>query len=478
MIVPLALAVPIALAAASSRLGPPVVAVLVLPLLLPPIVVAALWTLLYSPAAGPLAAVSLPSPDFLGDPHLALPSLFAAWLWSVLGIGTLLLYAALRRLGREWDEVAAVEGAGPLWRLAHITLPALRPALVVTAAVNAALALQVFDLVFAVTGGGPGNATMLLPLEVYGRTFGGREAQGAAAAVLEATLGVLIAGLALAAWRRVESFAGEPGERRTRWGGFIAVPVGVAVMLPPLWLLPLALAPGRIAAIDGPALSRPTLANFGGVMALGLGGALIRSAELAAIAVAGILILGYPAAFVLAERTVPRNVRRAALVLLVVGLFQGTSAILPPLFSLLIAFHLLDSVWGIALPEIAQGLPFAVLVIWGILVGIPREIGESAEVDGAGPLCRLAAISLPQARPALAVAAVWAFAQSWNAYLLPLIVAQGVTITTVPIFLAGLIGRSDTEYGLLAAGSLIAVLPTLAAFLLLRGGRGVAAVLR
>ncbi|HZU13649.1 MAG TPA: ABC transporter permease subunit [Chloroflexota bacterium] len=478
VLVPTALALPIALAVARGRPGPLIPAVLILPLLLPPIVVAALWTLLYSPAAGPLAVTSLPSPDFLGDPRLALPSLFVAWLWSVLGIGALLLYAGLTRIGREWGEGAEVEGAGPLWRLIHITLPALRPVIAVTAAVNAALALQVFDLIFAVTGGGPGNATMLLPLEVYGRVFGGRPAQGDAAAALEAALGVALALAAAGAWGRSESFGGEPPERRSALGAILAAVAAVIAMLPILWLVPISLAPGRSALLGGIDVSRPTLSNLSGVLTLGLGGALAESAVLALIAVAGVLVLSYPAAFALAERTFPRQLRLAALALLVIGLFQGTSAILPPLFSLLISLGLLDSVWGIVLPEIAQALPLAVLVIWGMLRQMPREIGESAEVDGAGPWRRLVAISLPQARPALIVAGVWAFATSWNAYLLPLIVSQGVTITTVPTFLAGLIGRSDTQYGLLAAGSLIAVLPVVAAALLLRSARAVAGVLR
>src|SRR4029077_3114091 len=111
---------------------------------------------------------------WLGDPGLALKALFVAWAWASVGIGSLILSAGLRTIGREYLDVARLEGGGPLWRLCHVTLPGMRRSIAVALLVNVALAAQVFDLVFVTTGGGPGNATMILPLDMYGRAFGGR----------------------------------------------------------------------------------------------------------------------------------------------------------------------------------------------------------------------------------------------------------------------------------------------------------------
>jgi raffinose/stachyose/melibiose transport system permease protein len=80
----------------------------------------------------------------------------------------------------------------------------------------------------------------------------------------------------------------------------------------------------------------------------------------------------------------------------------------------------------------------------------------------------MVSIALPLARPALYVAAIWAFVASWNEYLLPTVVSQDGSLQTVPTLLATFIGKYDTQFGLLAAGSLMAMLPTVVIYLTLR----------
>src|SRR5207245_2675202 len=99
-----------------------------------------------------------------------------------------ILSAGLQGISREWREIALLEGAGTLWRFRHVILPGIRRALIVVALINAALGSGVFDLLFVTTGGGPGYATTVVPLEVYGRAFGGHVGQGAAAACVQFAL--------------------------------------------------------------------------------------------------------------------------------------------------------------------------------------------------------------------------------------------------------------------------------------------------
>jgi ABC-type glycerol-3-phosphate transport system permease component len=93
---------------------------------------------------------------------------------------------------------------------------------------------------------------------------------------------------------------------------------------------------------------------------------------------------------------------------------------------------------------------------------------EAAEVDGAGPIRQLLSVAAPLIAPALAAVGIWSFVSSWNEYLLPLLVAQDGSIGTVPGLLATFVGRNDTEVGLLAAGTLLSMAPSLLIFLLLR----------
>jgi ABC-type glycerol-3-phosphate transport system permease component len=92
----------------------------------------------------------------------------------------------------------------------------------------------------------------------------------------------------------------------------------------------------------------------------------------------------------------------------------------------------------------------------------------------------LTRVALPLARPTIAAVAVWAFVTSWNQYLLPTVVSQDGSLQTVPTLLGTFLGRYNTAYGPLAAGSAIAILPTLllVAALRLQGGRGLQRALR
>lgn len=484
-LIPTGLGLALALAArqARSRGGAP--AALLVPALLPATVVAAVWVLVYSPVTGPLnsglraAGLGTLAADWLGDPHLALLALFVAWLWSSLGPGTLLMWAALGSIDEEYYLLARVEGAGALRRFYHVTLPGVKRARALAFVINAALAAQVFDLVFVTTGGGPGYATVLLPIDMYGRAFGGATGQGAAVATIQVVWGLLLA-LLFARAARGEGLPalGEPARRdagalrrRIPWivplWGIIAV-----FLLPLLWLAVAAVEPARDFALSGARhvfqLHSWTGASFTAAWNAGMGGALVTSLLLAGGVVAATLLLSTPAAFALAYLARARVWRFAVLGVLLLGLLQPVPVLIIPLFALLHGLDLLNTPWGILLPEIAQALPFGVLVLWAAFRGEPAEILQAAEVDGASPLQCLLRVGVPLARPMLAAVAIWAFVTSWNQYLLPTVVSQDGSLQTVPMLLGTFLGRYNTAYGSLAAGTALAIMPTLLVILALR----------
>lgn len=477
-ILPTGLGLALGLAMRRTRARGSALSALFVPALLPATVVAALWVLVYSPISGLLNTVlrscglgALAS-DWLGDPHLALGALFVAWLWSSVGVGTLLFWSALSTIDHEYYLLARSEGAGPLWRFRHVTLPGLSQAGGVAVLVNAALAAQVFDLVFVTTGGGPGYATMLLPIDMYGRAFGGFTGQGAAVACLQVAFGVILAALALLLGRRggtlqlgeAESGSGDRERGRTGWSTVVWSAVGL-LLLPLLWLMVAAVEPSRDFALSGgwriSDLRSWTGANFAAAWNAGMGGAMATSLLLALTVVAVTLLLSTPAAFALAWLIRARVWRFGILGALMLGLVQPIPVLIIPLFTLLHDFGLLNTPWGILLPEIAQTLPFGVLLLWVAFRGEPVEVLHAAEVDGASPFQRLAHVALPLARPTLAAVAIWAFVTSWNQYLLPTVVSQDGSLQTVPTLLGTFLGRYNTAYGPLAAGSALAILPTL-----------------
>ncbi|MEQ4718282.1 carbohydrate ABC transporter permease [Nonomuraea sp. B19D2] len=129
----------------------------------------------------------------------------------------------------------------------------------------------------------------------------------------------------------------------------------------------------------------------------------------------------------------------------------------------LLHVNLIGTYAGMILPVGAWG--FSILVMTEFMKEVPVELEEAARIDGASELRIFATIIVPLCRPALGVIGVFGFTMIWDQYLLPLIVAPESSMWTLPIALRSL--RSDEEVGIgvLLAASLLALLPSIIAFL-------------
>ncbi len=128
-----------------------------LPWALPTVVAALVWRFLFEGAGG--------ASSWFADPVLAWVPILLADVWKTTPFVALLLLAGLQGIDPELQEAARVDGAGSWQCLRHVTLPLLRPAIVVAVVFRALDAFRVFDLIFVLTGGGPGTATE--PIALY-----------------------------------------------------------------------------------------------------------------------------------------------------------------------------------------------------------------------------------------------------------------------------------------------------------------------
>ena len=148
----------------------------ILPIVLAPVVVGLFWrTLVLAPDFGLVDMVSkalgMGSHNWLGDPQLALISVIAIHTWQWTPFAFLVLLASLSTLPPDLFEAARLDRASSWQRFVHITLPLVRPAIVVVVIMRAMTALSAFAAIFAATGGGPGSATEILNLYAYRTSF-------------------------------------------------------------------------------------------------------------------------------------------------------------------------------------------------------------------------------------------------------------------------------------------------------------------
>ena len=150
-----------------------VVPLLILPLTMMPIVVGETWRILWDPSYGPVDQIlSVLSGRHVGlvwlsDPHLVFPAIIITDMWQWTPFVFLILLAGLSAINAELYEAAAMDGASAWKKLVYVTLPLLRPILLLAILFRLIDAIKIFDIVYALTQGGPGTETLTASYFVY-----------------------------------------------------------------------------------------------------------------------------------------------------------------------------------------------------------------------------------------------------------------------------------------------------------------------
>lgn len=137
-----------------------------------------------------------------------------------------------------------------------------------------------------------------------------------------------------------------------------------------------------------------------------------------------------------------------------------------PLFFLMRQFHLINTYQALILPALFGG--FGVFLMRQYFLGLPKDLEESAKIDGCNLFQTFFKIALPLALPTVATLAIFTFVTSWNSFMWPLIVTNTESMRTLPVGLAVYKGsfREITQWGELLACSVICTIPVIGVFLL------------
>jgi len=151
--------------------------VLFLPQVISMVVVGVIWRWIFNPQFGPLnillnsVGLSSLTRAWLGDFALALPAVGSIGTWVQYGFCMILFLAGMQHISEEYYEASSLDGANAFQQFVHVTIPGLRAEIGVALVTTIIAALRVFDLVYVITRGGPGNATLVVGFLIYRSAF-------------------------------------------------------------------------------------------------------------------------------------------------------------------------------------------------------------------------------------------------------------------------------------------------------------------
>jgi multiple sugar transport system permease protein len=258
-------------------------------------------------------------------------------------------------------------------------------------------------------------------------------------------------------------------QRTSRVGTLIALVAAAALAL--LWLIPLLWAVDTSFKPEGETTRIPlswiptqfTLDAYRQVIAAGqIGQWMVNSAITAVVVTLLVVLLSSMAAYGFA-RTRFRG-RRLLFALTIAGIVVPPQVLVVPLFAEMASLGLVDTYWGIILPQVAA--PIMVYVLKKFFDGLPRELEEAALIDGASRWRIYWQIIMPLSRQVLAAVAIFTFVLTWNNFLWPFVVATDPDTMTLPVGLATVQTTYGVRYAQIMATVVLGALPLLVVFVL------------
>lgn len=539
-----------------------VTTLLLIPMMLSPVVVGLFWRFLFDPSWGLINALIGQPVMWLTDPRFALWSLVIVdtWMWSPFIM--LIALAGLKAVPLHLYEAAEVDRASTWFKFRHITLPIIAPLLLVALLFRTMDAFKLFDAVYVLTSGGPGDTTETVSMFLYRLAFSYYDT-GKACALAYIVLVMIIgmANLYIKLLNRIRGeglqddlplFAGDWFERitvlrafvRYRWGLFalalvavvwpfplnalrwlaaqgLAVPLaltfavgvgavaysrmerkfryrlGVAVgliwgkglffavvavllvvyLLPVYWIGTTSFKRPSDVFSNPPRFTfSPTLENYDKLLyKRDTAGATLRTSDypkqlmnsvvvgLSSTALA--VALGAMAAYAFARFRV--KAKGDFLFFILSTRMLPAIVVAIPIFLMYRGLGLLDTYVGLALLYTVFNVSFATWLMKGFFDEVPGDYEDAALLDGYSRFQAFRKVTLPQVRTGIAATAVFCLLTSWNEFAFALFLTNK-EVRTAPPGITSALGIGGIDWGQIAAGTLIFLLPVAAVTFLMR----------
>jgi multiple sugar transport system permease protein len=445
---------------------------------------------------------------WLGEPDVAMGVAVAATAWRSIPLPALLLLAALKTIPDALYRAARMDGAGSWASFRYVTLPAIRNTLLIVTILSIILSLQVFDVLFTLTGGGPGRSTTVISYYVWETTvkllnFG----YSAALAIFLLGVIVLCSSFLLAARLRgqgratqdedmaaltairvrpdepkaarllalraqqaeVDDAPERPRRELPRWLPKLALGVGVGALLfwlltPIVWIGITSLQPeGAVTTLPLRLTPELHVSNYTQLLTDPAWIESIMQSLVVTIATAVIaIVLAALAAYPLARLNLPG--KGAIISVLIFTQMVPAIVLAIPILLAVQNLGVKDTIFALVVVNVAFWMPLIVWLLRGVFEEVPRALESAARIDGCSRLGTLFRITIPAAAPGIAAVAILLLIGTWNEFLFAVIIGdrEVVTVTRRIGYLPTISGpEGQAPFTLQAAAAIVAILPCL-----------------
>jgi multiple sugar transport system permease protein len=254
---------------------------------------------------------------------------------------------------------------------------------------------------------------------------------------------------------------GEPGGRKIIVSVVMAV-LGMAFLLPLVWLILAAFNPHATSGLSAPALS---LSNFRAAFHAGAGSAIANSLYLAGVSTVVATVVSTLAGYVLSRHYVPLKGPLLVGIIFLTGL--PVTLLLIPIYQMFVKINWLNSPFYTSLVLGATSVPFAIWLLKNFIDQVPRDFEEAAAVEGSGQFQILLRVVIPLIMPGILVSAILTFINSWGAFLIPLVLDSnpGDTPGAVGIY-EFITANGQVQFGPLAAYGILFSVPVIIMYII------------
>jgi multiple sugar transport system permease protein len=254
--------------------------------------------------------------------------------------------------------------------------------------------------------------------------------------------------------------------RRRRWPGRVALCLGLLLLIvvtvfPVFYMLLTSLKPNSLLLAQPPVFwFRPILDNYVTLLAEGDFARYWRNSLVVAVGATLLAVwLGAMVAFAFAH--MPFRARRSAFFLVLLPRTFPPVTTIIPIFFVVRVLGMMDQVTTLILFETAARLPLVIWILRGFMRSVPVPLIEAAMLDGATMIQAFFRIAVPLAAPGLAAVALIAFIDTWNAFLVPLVLTNFNAVTAPVGMLSYITSDEQVVWGIVAAGAMLTIAPTL-----------------